>query len=834
MTSSSPFINGSEKILEDGRTNPDSGFQDGYTDEGSAADDAYDPSLDPSDDQYWIRRARSSYESSQTWFDTSVRRRMEDNMRLFNSEHPRGSRYREQAYEKRSKLFRPKTRSGIRKIEAATSAAFFATQDAVNCSAPNPNDKRQRKAAEVQKELLNYRLDNDIPWYITCVGAMQDAAKQGVVISKQEWVYREVDSAYDEDEIDELSGEVVNTRTTYETSTVEDHPDIRLRPVENIRFSPAADWRDPIQTSPYLIDMEPWFVGDVIEQAKRGKQGKYGVQFRMLDQATIRSTMKQSYDPIRQAREGQREDRYEESQSDIPENDIVWVHHNYIRIDGEDWYYATLGTEVMLSEEPVHVSETTPLKERPYVLGIATIETHKPYPAGLVELGKPVQEEINDLTNLRIDNIRHIISPRYFIKRGTSIDVRSLMRNIAGGITAMEDPNNDVKIRQIQDTTSSSFQEQDRLAVEFDELVGTFNQSSVAANHNITERVGNTQMLGEAANQVTEMTIRILGETWVEPVLQQVMELERHLESDEVVLAIVGQRMGVHPEAVFRMLDMPVKVKVNVGFGATNPQLRLQKVSMAFRTLAEIDPEIIQEVDRVELATEVLGAVGFKSVERFFPSMGGSEEEDPQVAQLKQENDKLKGMIQSGMAEIEAKGKIELEKTQITAQSREKIEMGKLQFMGQKEQAQQKLAHAIEKAKWEMAMLDYEIDREQNAMRKQELVQQRMALNHTITMDERQYELTKRQAEWSMEQPVPDTTPKEAGTEPNPVPAQRKLPATPAKANGSQPSQGKPNQGEPKQAGQEKRIASNPKLGGDDKAGVLARDNYGSVPFEEG
>jgi len=825
------FVNGSEKILEDGNTNENSG----YTDEGSAAEDAYRADQDPADDQYWIRLARSSYQTSTDYFNANVRRRIEDNMRLFKSHHPRGSRYLEQAYEKRSRLFRPKTRSSMRKLEAATSAAFFATQDAVNATPPNPRDKRQRLAAEVQQELLNYRLEHSIPWYVTCLGALQDAGKQNVVISKQEWVYREAESSYDENVYDEETGELLNTRTVYERNTVDDYPDIRLRPVENILFSPAADWRDPIQTSPFLIDMEPWFVGDLIWFAKEGKQGKFGVDYRVLSPDVIRSAMKDSYDPIRQAREGGTEDRYESVSSDIPEHDIVWVHHNYQRIDGVDWYYATLGTEIMLSVEPVLASETTPLKERPYVLGAATIETHTNYPAGLVELGRPIQEEINDLTNLRIDNIRHVISPRYFIKRGSSVDVRSLMRNIAGGITAMEDPHNDVLIRQIQDTTGSTFQEVDRLAIEHDELVGTFNQSTVAGNHNITERVGNTQMLGEQANQVTEMTIRILGETWVEPVLQQIMELERNLESDEVVLAIVGSRMNVHPEAVFRMLDMPVKIKVNVGFGATNPQLRLQKVSMAFRTLGEINPEWIADADRGEVITEVLGAVGFKSAERFFPSIVGTGAEDPRIKQLADENKQLKGMLESKQAEWQAKGKIEMQRDQQKLASAERIAMARLQFDGQKGSAELQLKYKIEQDKWRLMLMDAQIKREQNAMRKQELIQQRVALNHTITMDERQYELTKQEAEWQMGQeletayrtpapeqlvpPVPDTTSRDAGAKPNYHPQ--------PKGNGSvEAPMAKPAGG--------KRIASTPKASGDDKAGVLARDRYGAVPFEEG
>ena len=835
------FDDGSQAVLEDA-LRQESTYDDGYTNYGSAEDS--EAEADPSNDAFWIKRARSAYESSQSWFDTAVRRRMEDNMRLFNNDHPRGSRYHEEAYQKRSRLFRPKTRSGIRKTEAAAAAAFFATQDALNCVPPNPRDKVQRAGAEAMAELLNYRLQNQIPWFLTCLGAIQDAAKQGVVISKQVWNYREVQDVYDEDVIDAMTNQSMGTQRTYERRVVADHPDIILRPVENVLFSAAADWRNPIQTSPFLIDQEPYYVGDLMNRATEGPQGPYDVAWRKLDEGTIRSSVKQNYDPVRQAREGNREDRYEESKTDVYDHDVVWVHHNYMRVDGQEWYFATLGTEIMLTDV-IPLEETTPLKERPYVLGICTIETHKPYPAGLVELARPIQEEINDLTNLRIDNIRHIISPRYFIKRGTSVDVRSLLRNIAGGVTAMEDPHGDVNIRQIQDTTSSSFQEQDRLSIEMDELVGSFSQSSVAANHNVTERVGNTQMLGESANQLTEMTIRTFSETWVEPVLQQVMELERALESDEVVMAIVGQRTDMPPEVVFRMLELPVRVTVNVGFGATNPQKRLQKVAMAFQTLAQINPQWVLGADQAEVTTEILGAVGFKSAERFFPSIAQNAQEDPKYKQLMEENQQLKQMLESGGQELQFKGQME----QMKLQAKKEIDMAKLEWTKQKDMSQQELSHKIEQNRWEGLMLDHQIKKEQNEFRKQELIQQRIALNHTIAMDERQFEMAQQQAEWQTGQQV--QAPSKGADHVN---AQTGEPTAHANENKAGEMQGikdigntgatsvkepsPPNVREtkpkepPNPSGQ--RIASTPKMIGEDKAGVIARGRYGSVPFQEG
>lgn len=764
---------------------------------------------DPTKDGFWLSRARSSYEASQDWFDVAVRRKMEDNLRLFNSTHIRGSRYDIDTAEnlKRSSLFRPKTRSGVRKLEAACAAAFFATEDALNCSPPNPADRMQKLAAETLAELLNYRLKTQIKWFVTCVGGLQDAAKQGVVISKQEWNYREVTDVYEEDEYDAMTGEAYNTRRTYETRVVNDHPQIKLRPVENIRFSPAADWTDPLQSSPYLIDMEPMFVGDIMERMRTGPKGEYEVAFRSLPIETIRSALKQNYDPIRQAREGYREDRYEETRQAVQEHDAVWVHHNYFRIYGQDWYYCTLGTEIMLSD-PVPLEEVTPLRERPYVLGNCVLETHKPYPAGIVELLKPLQEEINDLTNLRMDNIRHVISPRYFVKRGVALDIRSLLRNVAGGVTAMEDPERDIKIRQISDATGSSFEEQDRLSVEADELAGTTSQSSIAANHNINERVGNAMLLTENANQITELTIRLFAETWVEPVLQQIMELEQKLESDEVVMALVGQRMGIPAQQVFRMLDLPVKVTCNVGFGATNPQLRLQKVGMAFKTLAEINPMWVQGADQMEVTTEVLGAVGYKSAERFFPTLSDSAQQDPKIAQLQQENDMLKQQLQSDGAKTQGM----LQGKQMEVQGKVQIEQLRLQSKERSEQQQNALKYKIEQNKFHLQMLEYELDQEQNSFKRQELVMQMRALNHTIAMDERQYELQRREMALTLGSPGQEPTPPKMNTE-----------ATPAKVSMDNPAGGK------------RRIASSPKIGsGDDMAGVIARGDYGAVPGAEG
>jgi hypothetical protein len=156
--------------------------------------------------------------------------------------HPQGSKYLSDAYRARSKFFRPKTRAAVRKNEAIAAEAFFQTEDVVSVTAPDDDDPAQQASAEILKELLNYRLTKSVPWFLTLIGGYQDAQVQGLVCSYQYWEFNAAKKI--------------------------DRPCVKLRPIENIRFDPSADWTDPVNTSPYFIDMIPMYVKDVQARSK--------------------------------------------------------------------------------------------------------------------------------------------------------------------------------------------------------------------------------------------------------------------------------------------------------------------------------------------------------------------------------------------------------------------------------------------------------------------------------------------------------------------------------------------------------------------------------------
>lgn len=585
-----------------------------------------------------LQIARDAYSASTTYVDANFRKQWEDALRMFQSKHPLDSKYNQDAYKYRSRLFRPKTRSVIRKNEAAAAAAFFSNLDVVNLDPSNEKDPRQVFGAQLYKALLQYRLTKSIPWFITLIGGFQDAMTVGVVCSYQSWKYREKLESERQYFLDEQSGVPllgIDGGPLYQEAKkaiiLEDRPSIELRPVENLRIDRGAIWTDPVNTSPYLIDMIPMYLGDLKEMGQKNpKTGEDG--WDIPEESKIKSATQQAYDPTRSVRENNREDSKNVDHA-VNDFSIVWVHKNIVRENGEDFCYYTLGTEHMLSRKVKPLADFYFHGERPYVMGCAIIETHKIYPAGFPELGKEVQKEINEVTNSRMDNVKLVMNKRYIVKRGAQVDLKSLVRNVAASVTLANNPESDVVPMDFNDVTASSYQEHDRLSVEMDTLLGSFGNDSVMTNRKLNETVGGMALMGQGANQMTEYGIRTFTETWVEPVLRQLVKLEKHYETDEVVLKLMGDKLGM--EVTDEAFDTDVELTVNVGMGATDPMMRLNKLLTGARAFAEIGQLQAQgggNLNVEELGKEVFGAMGYRDGGRFI-----QEGEDPRIQMIMQE-----------------------------------------------------------------------------------------------------------------------------------------------------------------------------------------------------
>jgi hypothetical protein len=464
----------------------------------------------------WMTLARHAFEGSTFYFDSSIRRDIEQDIRQFQSVHPAGSKYLSDAFRSRSSFFRPKTRSAIRRGEATAAEALFTNDDVVSLKPEDDESDIQQASAEINKALLQYRLTKpgNIPWFVIAAAAYQEAQANGVVISHQCWEYDEKKKI--------------------------DRPAIKLVPVENLRIDPASDWYDPINSSPYLIEQMPMYVKDVRARA-RGNPKTGERPWKKVSNAQILTATHGYSDPTRLTREGPRRMDSKDQPQGLTDFTIVWIHKNIVEHDGIDYLYYTLGVTEMLSE-PVPLETVYLHGRRPYVMGFCQVEAHRLYPSGVSRLGRNIQAEINENANQRSDNVKFAMNKRYFVKRGKRVDLRSLIRNVPSSVTLMDDPEGDVKVQETQDVTSSAYAEQDRLNLDFDDVVGTFSQSSVQSNRNLNETVGGMNLISAGANKTENYQLRTWIETWVEPVLNQVVLLEQEYETDQVILALAGRK----------------------------------------------------------------------------------------------------------------------------------------------------------------------------------------------------------------------------------------------------------------------------------------------------
>lgn len=552
--------------------------------------------------------AKAAFDTSTNYFDSSIRRQVEAAIRQFQGVHPTGSKYHSDAYRTRSRLFRPKTRGTIRKNEAVGSEALFSTRDVVSIEAEDDNNPMQLGAAKLMKYLMNFRLKKSIPWFITCIGAYQDAQVTGVCISYNYWEYKPAKGI--------------------------DRPCVQLLPIENFRFDPAADWTDPVNTSPYNIRLIPMYVKDVRARMKRApNSGKK--QWKEMSDSQLLAAKNAYTDTTRATRERGRQDSTSQSTS-VTDFDVVWVHENVMEIDGEDMVWFTLSTIGVLTD-PVPLKQEYWHGKRPFTMGFCVLETHKTYVDGVAGITKDVQAEINDVANLRIDNVKFAMNKRYFARRASQVDIRSLTRNVPGSVTLMNDVEKDVKINETQDVTSSAYQEQDRLNVDFDEVSGAFSPASIQSNRKLNETVGGLTLLSTSSNQVGAYQLKTFVETWVEPTLSQVMLLEAYYEDDQRLLKLAGKQAKLMDdfgiEAITdELMQQELTLTVEVGQGATNPQEKVNNFMLGLRALKEILVDGTLEkygLDVQDVVTEIFSHLGYRDGGRFFDRA-----EDPNIAAL--------------------------------------------------------------------------------------------------------------------------------------------------------------------------------------------------------
>jgi hypothetical protein len=621
------------------------------------AEDAHDDALGQEnvtrfDERKLLQLHQQAVAQSTNYLNTAVKTAWDRSYRALRNEHFNGSKYLSESYRGRSKTFRPKTRSAVRKMLAAAAKALFGTGDVVSITAENDSDRGQEIAASLKQEIINYRLSrlarrNGIPWFLTAMGARETSAVTGICASKQQWLYRE------ETFPDGMGGE--------KTEVTLDRPDIKLFPSENVRIDPNCDWTAPAQSSAYLILEYPMHIGDARQLI--GDNSGSNIPWRHVTDEELRSAINSTGATesagTRSARSGGKDPVATATGDFAP----CWLRECYVRFEGQELVFWTLNGNKIISD-PVTVREAYPEQhgERPVTIGYGTLEAFSIYPMSPVESWQPLQQEANDTANLRLDHMKRVVAPPVKVMRGRKVDLNQVQR-VGQNTVIQVQSQEDIEWQQIADVPPSSYQESNYINADFDDLAGSFNGGSVQTNREMNETVGGMRLLAGEANTVADFDLEVFVETWVEPTLFQVLRLEEYYESDEKVLTLAGERaqlwekFGVS-EITDEMLLAESTITVKVGVGSSNdPQQRLKNFMMASGALQQIFMPFVEAgalkviPNGDEIMNTIFGAAGFKDGgERFFQvePMDPSSQPNPAMldAQNKAKELELKGQKQ--------------------------------------------------------------------------------------------------------------------------------------------------------------------------------------------
>jgi hypothetical protein len=578
------------------------------------------------DDTALLSRVREAENLSGQYMQTSHRTAWERSYKAYRNEHFDGSKYLSEAFKSRSKIFRPKTRSSVRKNMAGAAEALFSTIDPVTITAQDEGNPQQVASAAIKSELLSMRLTRTgragIPWFLISMGARQDSMLTGVCVSKQYWKFEEKTVGM---EIGPLGVAQPKKKRVW------DRPDVILFPPENVLIDPTANWVNPAQHAAYLILRYPMQVSDVIKMTIANPRDT--TPWLPVAEDELRGYAVSPIDAqaTRRAREGGQDtkDRTTTGQT----FGIVWVYEVFMHINGEDYTFWTVDARRLLSR-PKLTEDVWPCfyGDRPVVIGYGSVDAHSPMPMAPAESWQQLQQEANDLANLRLDHMKQVVSPITKVKRGRQVDLQAIQKRGPNSVVLLKDME-DIEFDRPQDVPPSAHTESQYINNDFDDLAGSFNQSSVQGNRQLNETVGGMKLLAGGANSMSEFDLRVWTETWTEPVMAQLVKLEEYYEDDATLLAVAGERAQLFQKfdlnvVTEEMLKEESTVRVNVGTGAaaSDPMQKLQKFALASKTITEMLTPFVEAgvakppiPDVHAITTEVYGAAGYKDGgDRFF------------------------------------------------------------------------------------------------------------------------------------------------------------------------------------------------------------------------
>jgi hypothetical protein len=246
---------------------------------------------------------------------------------------------------------------------------------------------------------------------------------------------------------------------------------------------------------------------------------------------------------------------------------------------------------------------------KPFVMARICPVPNEIYGVGLMEMVKCLQNELNDVRNARMDNVKLALNSMWIVARDADVDLEKLISEPGGVILANYAAG--VQPLKQDDVTQSSFAEASAIADDIDRTLGVHDP----ARGKPTSRETATGVLSliEQASMRFKLMIMILGKMFAK-IGEFMTDLNQQYAPTEKVIRLTGgdfKRIPVQ-DIIHRYDYEPVGAALE---GLTK-YARIEQLLRVRNTVTN-NPEF----NLTELDKEILTLLNYKNVEKYFKQM---------------------------------------------------------------------------------------------------------------------------------------------------------------------------------------------------------------------
>jgi hypothetical protein len=604
----------------------------------------------PVDDksERFLKKAQKAWKISENYFDNNLKDIMAQRYKMYNSKHLASEKCSEEG-NTRSNHYVPKSHEFVKNSVSQVVSAYFLNADLLYLNPESSEDVVACMSSEYFTYLLNKRLKSKNNWWLTFI---QMTAQSGFIhnmsIAKVDW---------DVDKKESIAVPIM---------------------LERFRVDPHADPLDPVGSSAFLIHQTEMYVDDL--RAKQKEDGWLSVSVEDL-QANFVSKAGMAKEEVSDARFIDQIDPRRGSEAVDDELEKVFVNEVILRENGKYYVFFMLGTDKILTKI-FTLKEIYP-QGLPFVMAPIFPEEMKIYATSPLDHAYPAQRILNEMTNLSMDAAYDSVYGPLMVKSGRGIDVKRVQkrgRDAVFEVKAMDD----VSQFNRQTNTMPLKNEIPILMNNFDSVVGGLPNSTVSLEGGETTATGQN-MRYRSQSQVINMYLMNYNEKFIEPVLNLMIACERiNGLANEKEVSKVFRALNLMDKYTPRLIaakidpatfeidkafaDAEMNLSVNVGMGATSPQMRVEQFLASLNAIGSLaaNPGLQNRIDLDEVDKEIMSLNGYKDYKRF---MRDTNDEDPRIA----EKDGIIQQLQAKLAEKKSPEEVAADVALKNASAQDKI-----------------------------------------------------------------------------------------------------------------------------------------------------------------